>query len=152
MTIPRSATRLLACLALCLPAVCASPGSAAIATGTGVHSWLFDGSRTVVDTVSEARTVARRNDIVVGVSRYGRYLGAMKRAKPGILIAEYHKGSTVKADFAWVQANHPDWLLRDSAATCSRVMGRLPDQPAAGRRASWEAQSPRPNRPRDGRP
>jgi hypothetical protein len=38
----------------------------------------------------------------------------MKSVKPGILIAEYHKGTTVKADFAWVQAKHPDWLLRDA--------------------------------------
>jgi hypothetical protein len=111
---PRSRLLALSFASLCLLLAPASSGSAAIATGAGVHSWLFDGSNTVVNTASEAKTVARRNDIVVGVSRYGQYLAAMKSVKPGILIAEYHKGTTVKADFAWVQANHPDWLLRDS--------------------------------------
>lgn len=141
MTIPRSTPRLLACLALCLPLLCASPGSAAIATASGVHGWLFDGSRPVVNTVSEARTVARRNDIVVGVSRYGHYLGVMKRAKPGILIADYHKGTTVKGDFAWVQANHPDWLLRDSGGNLleSSWGGYLINPQLADVR-SWEAQ------------
>jgi hypothetical protein len=139
--LPRSRPLAFACLSLCLLLVPASPGSAAIATGNGVHSWLFDGSKTVVNTVSEAKTVARRNDIVVGVARYGQYLGAMKRAKPGILIAEYHKGTTVKADFAWVQTYHPDWLLRDTGGNLleSAWGGYLINPQLAGVR-SWEAQ------------
>ncbi|HEY0388846.1 MAG TPA: putative glycoside hydrolase [Gaiellales bacterium] len=117
--LPRARLLLRACLPLAAAALLAAgasptPAGAAIPTGKGVHAWLFDGTHTVVTTVSEARTVARRDDIVVGVSRYGTYLHAMKATRPGILIAEYHKGTTVKADFAWVQANHPDWLLRDA--------------------------------------
>src|SRR4051794_5478532 len=117
MVLPRARSILCACLPLLLLAIAttgAAPAGAAIATTSGVHAWLFDGTHTVVDTVAEARAVARRDDIVVGVSRYGTYLSAMKATRPGILIAEYHKGTTVKGDFAWIEANHPDWLLRDA--------------------------------------
>src|SRR5947209_3400556 len=92
----------------------ASAGSAAISSDSGVHAWLFDGGSTAVTTSAQAVTVAQRNDVIVGVARYGQYLSAMKAAHPGIIIAEYHKGTTVKDEYPWVAANHPDWLLRGS--------------------------------------
>jgi len=92
----------------------APAGSAAISSDSGVHTWLFDGANTAVDTSAEAVAVAQRNDVIVGVARYAQYLSAMKSAHPGIIIAEYHKGTTVKEDYPWVAANHPDWLLRGS--------------------------------------
>ncbi len=98
---------------ICALAVCAaSPRSH---NDSGVHTWLFDGSNTVVDNAAAAATVAKRNDVIVGVPRYGDYLGVMKAARPGIIVAEYHKGTTVKSDFPWVCANHRDWLLRDAS-------------------------------------
>ena len=105
---------------VCAFAVCAASltgapsGIAAIATDSGVHTWLFDGSNTVVNNASAATTVAKRNDVIVGVPGYGGYLGVMKAAHPGIIVAEYHKGTTVKSDFPWVYANHRDWLLKDA--------------------------------------
>lgn len=91
----------------------ATTGSAAIATDSGVHTWLFDGGNTAVKSSSAAVTVAQRNDLIVGVSRYGDYLAAMKAAHPGIVIAEYHKGTTVAGpDYTWVKAHHPEWLLK----------------------------------------
>ncbi|MGH7621054.1 MAG: hypothetical protein ACREMU_01825, partial [Gemmatimonadaceae bacterium] len=91
----------------------ATTGSAAIATDSGVHTWLFDGGNTAVKSSSAAVAVAQRNDLIVGVSRYGDYLAAMKAAHPGIVIAEYHKGTTVAgSDYTWVKAHHPEWLLK----------------------------------------
>jgi hypothetical protein len=126
--------------ALLLAAAAPGPAGAAIPTTNGVHAWLFDGSHTVVTTVAEARTVARRDDIVVGVSRYGTYLRAMKATKPGILVAEYHKGTVVKSDFAWVQANHPDWLLRDANGNLlESTWGGYLINPALPAVRTWEA-------------
>jgi hypothetical protein len=131
----------LSALAACTAVLAAAPaGSAAIATDSGVHTWLFDGSNTVVDTTTEAVTVAQRNDVIVGVTRYGQYLSAMKTAHPGIIVAEYHKGTTVKADFQWVYANHRDWLLRDKAGNILKSSwgGYLINPQLAGVR-QWEA-------------
>lgn len=91
----------------------ASSGSAATTTDRGVPTWLFDGTSTTVTTSAKAQAVARRHDVIIGVPRYGTFLKDVKAANPGIVIAEYHKGTTVKSDFDWVQKNHPDWLLRN---------------------------------------
>jgi hypothetical protein len=93
----------------------ASSGSASTTADRGVPTWLFDGSATVVTTSAKAQAVARRHDVIIGVPRYGTFLRDLKAANPGIVVAEYHKGTTVKGDFGWVQANHPDWLLRNQA-------------------------------------
>ena len=118
----------------------ASAGNAAIPSDSGVHTWLFDGANTVVDTSAEAVTVARQNDVIVGVPRYGQYLSAMKSAHPGIVIAQYHKGTTVKEDYPWVVANHPDWLLRGSSGQVLKSSwgGYLINPQLAGVR-QWEA-------------
>ncbi|HEX2587307.1 MAG TPA: putative glycoside hydrolase [Gaiellales bacterium] len=141
--LPRAGLLLRACLPLRLVALAATgsaPAGAAIATSSGIHAWLFDGTHTLVDTVAEARDVARRDDIVVGVSRYATYLRAMKGTRPGILIAEYHKGTTVKADFAWVEANHPDWLLRDANGNLLQSSwGGYLINPALPAVRTWEA-------------
>jgi hypothetical protein len=93
----------------------ASSGSAATTTDRGIPTWLFDGSATVVTTAARAQAVAKRHDVIIGVPRYGTFLKDLKAANPGITVAEYHKGTTVKGDFAWVQKNHPDWLLRNQS-------------------------------------
>jgi uncharacterized short protein YbdD (DUF466 family) len=96
-------------------------GSAAIATDSGVHTWMFDTANSVVKTQAAAVTVAQRNDVIVGVERYGQYLAAMKAAHPGIVIAQYHKGTTVAGpDYTWVKANHPDWLLKGKSGSVLR--------------------------------
>jgi hypothetical protein len=89
------------------------------ATTTNVHDWLFDTSgSTAVNTQAEAVTVAQRYDVVVGALAYKPYLSAMKTAHPGILIAPYHKGTSVQdADFTWVKNNHPSWLLRTAGGS-----------------------------------
>jgi hypothetical protein len=118
----------------------APAGDAAISSDSGVHTWLFDGANTAVDTSAEAVTVAKRNDLIVGVPRYGQYLAAMKSAHPGIVIAQYHKGTTVKEDYPWVAANHPDWLLRGSNGNVLKSSwgGYLINPQLAGVR-QWEA-------------
>lgn len=84
-----------------------------VSSQPGVHDWLFDTSGTGgVDTKAEAVTVAHRYDVVVAAQRYQPFLSAMKAAKPGIVVAEYHKGTSVYgSDFTWIKANHPSWLL-----------------------------------------
>ena len=143
MVLLRARSILRACMPLLLVALSANgaaPAGAAISTTSGVHAWLFDGTHTVVDTVAEARDVAKRDDIVVGVARYGTYLNAMKSTRPGILIAEYHKGTTVKGDFPWVEANHPDWLLRDaSGSLLESSWGGYLINPALPAVRTWEA-------------
>src|SRR5262245_55749889 len=112
-------TRMLVALALAAVfSVANAPAGGAMPSSTpGVHSWLFDTSGSGgVDTQSEAVTVAKRHDVVIGAARYRQWLGAMKSAHPGIVVAEYHKGIAVAGDnFTWVKANHPGWLLRSSA-------------------------------------
>ncbi len=90
-----------------------SSSGAFVSSQPGVHDWLFDTSGTGgVDTKAEAVTVAHRYDIVVAAQRYQPFLSAMKAAKPGIVVAEYHKGTSVYgSDFTWIKANHPSWLL-----------------------------------------
>jgi hypothetical protein len=103
------------CAVLAAVLLGAGSGSASTTTDKGVPTWLFDGSATVVTTAAKAQAVARRNDVIIGVPRYGTFLKDLKSANPGVIAAEYHKGTTVKEDFAWVQKNHPDWLLRNQA-------------------------------------
>jgi putative glycosyl hydrolase-like family 15 (GHL15) protein len=95
----------LAVLALSLST--ASTGSAS------VHDWLFDpDGSSVVNTRSEAVTVAHRYDVVIAGPRYHQYLGAMRAAHRGIVIAPYHKGTAVQGrQFLWMKAHHPRWLL-----------------------------------------
>ena len=133
-------------LALALAAVFsvanASPSGAILGSSPGVHSWLFDTSGSGgVDTQSEAVTVARRHDVVVGAPRYRQWLGAMKAARPGIVVAEYHKGIAVAGNnFTWVKANHPDWLLRSPSGGLLRSEWGtyLLDPGSSGVRA-WQA-------------
>jgi hypothetical protein len=78
-----------------------------------VHDWLFDTSSSVVNTRSEAVTVARRYAVVVAGPRYHNYLRAMRAAHRGIVIAPYHKGTSVQGGkLTWVKAHHPKWLVR----------------------------------------
>jgi len=98
----------------------AIPASASMITTTpNVHDWLFDTSgRGGVDTQAEAVTVAKRYDVVVAAQRYQPFLSAMKAAKPGIVVALYHKGtSTYGSDFTWMKANHPSWLLHTKSGS-----------------------------------
>jgi hypothetical protein len=93
-----------------------SSSAAMSSTSSNVHNWLFDTSNSsVVNTQTEAVTVAGRHDVVVGALSYKSYLPAMKAANPNLLIAPYHKGTSVQdADFTWVKNNHPSWLLHTS--------------------------------------
>ena len=105
----------LAAVLTLMASLVAIPSSGAMITSTpGVHDWLFDTSgRGGVDTQSEAVTVAKRYDVVIAAQRYQPFLGAMKQAKPGIVVALYHKGTSVfGSDFTWIKNNHPGWLLR----------------------------------------
>ena len=93
-----------------------SSSSAMISSTSNVHDWLFDtNGNSAVNTQSEAVTVAKRYDVVIAALSYKQYLPAMKTAHPGILIAPYHKGTSVQgSDFTWIKANHPTWLLHTS--------------------------------------
>ncbi len=108
---------LAAVLAGTLMIITSSTSSAAMmSTSSNVHNWLFDTTNsTVVNTQTEAVTVAKRYDVVIGSLGYRSYLSAMKAANPNLLIAPYHKGTSVQdADFTWVKNNHPTWLLHTS--------------------------------------
>ena len=96
-----------------------SSSVAMTSTSSNVHDWLFDTSgSTVINTQSEAVTVAKRYDVVIAALAYKPYLPAMKTANPGILIAPYHKGTSVQdADFTWVKNNHPSWLLHTAGGS-----------------------------------
>ncbi len=93
-----------------------SSSSAMISSTSNVHDWLFDtNGSSAVNTQSEAVTVAKRYDVVIAALSYKQYLPAMKTAHPGILIAPYHKGTSVQgSDLTWIKANHPTWLLHTS--------------------------------------
>jgi hypothetical protein len=86
-----------------------------IATGTNVHLWLADWNKSVVDTSSEAVTVAQRSDLVVGQSKvYKPWLGAMYNAHPGVVVAWYKSSISAGGDnYTYVSKNHPTWFLRD---------------------------------------
>jgi hypothetical protein len=91
-------------------------------TSTGaakVHDWLFDpDGSSPVDTRSEAVTVARRYDVVIAGPRYHQFLGAMRSAHRGIVVAPYHKGTAVQGrQFLWIKAHHPRWLLHTSGGS-----------------------------------
>jgi hypothetical protein len=96
-----------------------SSSVAMTSTSSDVHNWLFDTSgSTAVNTQSEAVTVANRYDVVVAALAYKPFLSAMKTANPGILIAPYHKGTSVQdADFTWMKSNHPTWLLHTAGGS-----------------------------------
>ena len=109
---------LLACLFVCVACLAnTSSSDAFLSSSTNLHSWIFDTSGSGgVDTQAEAVTVAKRHDVVIGASRYRQWLGAMKAAHPGIIVAEYHKGIAVDgSQLTWVKTNHPSWLLHSSS-------------------------------------
>jgi hypothetical protein len=87
-----------------------------------VHDWLFDpNGSSVVNTRSEAVTVARRYDVVIAGPRYHQYLGAMRAAHRGIVVAPYHKGTAVQGtQLTWIKAHHPKWLLRTAGGSLIR--------------------------------
>jgi hypothetical protein len=107
---------LLACVSA-LAAVQVSGAQGFTVTTSNLHHWLWDAHHSVVDTTTEAVTVAKRNDIVVGQQRvYGRFLSAMHHAKPHIVVVPYHSSiSVADTKFQWVLANHPKWLLRNQS-------------------------------------
>jgi hypothetical protein len=126
-----------------LASITAVPASDAMITSTpNVHDWLFDTSGSGgVDTQSEAVTVAQRYDVVIAAQRYYPFLSAMKKAKPGIVVAPYHKGTSVYgSDFTMIKSKHPDWLLHTkSGALLKSSWGTyLIDSGNSGVR-SWEA-------------
>jgi hypothetical protein len=121
----------------------AIPSSGAMITSTpGVHDWLFDTSgKGGVDTQSEAVTVAKRYDVVIAAQRYKPFLGAMKNAKPGIVVALYHKGTAVDgSDLTWIKNNHPNWLLRTkSGSLLKSSWGTYLIDPGGSGVRQWEA-------------
>ena len=91
----------------------ASSSVAMTSTSSNVHDWLFDtNGSTAVRSKTAAVTVAKRYDVVIAALAYKPFLSAMKAAHPGILIAQYHKGTSVQgSDLTWMKNNHPSWLL-----------------------------------------
>ena len=140
---PRSVRFVLPAIICLLASITAIPASGAMITSTpNVHDWLFDTSGNGgVDTQSEAVTVAKRYDIVIAAERYKPFLGAMKAAKPGIVVALYHKGTSVYgSDFTWIKANHPTWLLHTkSGALLKSIYGTYLIDPGNSGVRSWEA-------------
>jgi Hypothetical glycosyl hydrolase family 15 len=84
-------------------------------TGSDVHLWAADWNKSVVDTSSEAVTVATRNDLVVGQSKvYKPWLSAMYAAHPGVVVAAYKSSISAGGEnYTYVANNHPSWFLRD---------------------------------------
>jgi hypothetical protein len=120
----------------------ASSSDAILVSSPGVHNWLFDTSGSGgVDTKAEAVTVAKRHDVVIGAARYKQFLPAMKAAKPGIVVAQYHKGIAVDGSkLDWVKANHPSWLLRSSSGGLLRSSwGTYLLDPGNSGVRSWQA-------------
>ena len=88
-------------------------------SGSGVHLWTFS---LAPITATDAISVAKRNDIVIGyASVYDPYRSSMHAAHPGIVMAPYMNAISVGgSNFRWVRTNHPSWLLRDGAGQLMR--------------------------------
>jgi hypothetical protein len=109
----------LAAMALTLPlaadaAAAPEPDAAAAAApdaGDGVRLWYFGAGR----GAGMAADLARRYDVVIGVNGLAGQVGQMRSINPGVLVAPYEKGtSVIGTDFQWVQANHPEWFLKNA--------------------------------------
>ena len=133
----------LAAVLTLMASLVAIPSSGAMITSTpGVHDWLFDTSGNGgVDTQSEAVTVAKRYDVVIAAQRYKPFLGAMKQAKPDIVVALYHKGTSVDgSDLTWIKNNHPGWLLRTKGGNLLKSSwGTYLIDPGSNGVRDWEA-------------
>jgi hypothetical protein len=141
--VPRSVRFVLPAIICLLASITVIPASDAMITSTpNVHDWLFDTSgRGGVDTQSEAVTVAKRYDVVIAAQRYYPFLSAMKKTKPGIVVALYHKGTSVYgSDFTMIKSKHPDWLLHTkSGALLKSSYGTYLIDPGNSGVRSWEA-------------
>jgi hypothetical protein len=106
-----AAALLVACITLIGP----STASGFTSTSSGVHLWLGDWNSSVVDTSSEALTVASRNDLVVGQGKvYKPWLSAMYGANSSIVVAPYKSSISAGGEnYTYVANNHPSWFLRD---------------------------------------
>jgi hypothetical protein len=101
-------------VALTLVAGTSSAGGFTLAIAN-VHGWLPDWHRSVVNTRTEAVTVAKRYNVVVGQSKvYRPYLGAMHAARPHVVVAAYKSSISAGGEnYTFVSRNHPSWFLRD---------------------------------------
>ena len=77
--------------------------------------WMPDWHRSVVNTRSEAVTIAGQYDVVVGQSKvYKPWLSAMHAAHPKVVVAPYKSSISAGGEnYTFVARNHPNWFLRD---------------------------------------
>jgi len=116
----RSAARAAQVLALLVTLLLAGVGVAAEpagATTSGtVRTWIADHQRSVVDTVSEATTLARRHNFIIARDNYEPFLPAMKTANPKVVVAPYRNAISVPTRVAeQMLISTPHWLLRDAS-------------------------------------
>src|SRR5436309_12274802 len=94
-------------LALTFAAGTSSAGAFNLAI-TNVHGWLPDWHKSVVNTRSEAVTVAKRYSVVVGQSKvYKPWLGAMHATRSRIVVAAYKSSISAGGEnYTFVARNH----------------------------------------------